>query len=376
MSSTDTPVKRSRELVDQLKRSQIYRDYEQAFRDTTGLPLNLRPIEAFDLPHHDDPNENPFCALMAQSNHTCAACLQLQRKVEEQAQMEPKTLKCFAGLCDSAVPIRVGENLVAFLQTGQILLHKPDEEQFAKTTRQILKWGTDVDLKKLEEAYFQTRVVTKRQYESIVRLLTIFAQHLATLSNQLAVREENAESPTISRARAFISENHSDDLSLDEVARAVNMSAFYFCKMFKKATGMTFTDYLARVRVEKVKNLLLNPHKRISEAAFEWVSSPCRSSTACFARSPAKLPRVTATAFTNPRERLAGRGGRDGRRRGVCDAGTRRRTTRFPWPRRAGWPRVRAPFPPCVGPVRARSSGLAGRAFPQARRPRRSRNKQ
>jgi AraC-like DNA-binding protein len=39
--------------------------------------------------------------------------------------------------------------------------------------------------------------------------------------------------------------------------------------MFKKSTGLTFTDYLARVRVEKVRNLLLNPHKRISEAAFE-----------------------------------------------------------------------------------------------------------
>jgi AraC-like DNA-binding protein len=26
---------------------------------------------------------------------------------------------------------------------------------------------------------------------------------------------------------------------------------------------------LARVRVEKVKNLLLNPHKRVSEAAYE-----------------------------------------------------------------------------------------------------------
>jgi AraC-like DNA-binding protein len=39
--------------------------------------------------------------------------------------------------------------------------------------------------------------------------------------------------------------------------------------MFKQATGLTFTDYLARVRVEKVKNLLLNPHKRISEAAYE-----------------------------------------------------------------------------------------------------------
>ena len=269
MSSSDSPAKRSRALVDQLKRSQIYCDYEQAFRDTTGLPINLRALEAFDLPHRKDPNENPFCALMASSNQSCSACLQFQKKVEEEAQLEPKTLKCFAGLCDSSVPIRVGENLIAFLQTGQVLLHQPTQEQFAKTTRQLLKFGMDVDLKKLEEAFFQSRVVTKKQYDSILRLLAIFAQHLASLSNQLSVKEENSEAPAIIRARAYITDKHADDLSLDEVAKAVNMSAFYFCKMFKKATGMTFTDYLARVRVEKVRNLLLNPHKRISEAAFE-----------------------------------------------------------------------------------------------------------
>jgi AraC-like DNA-binding protein/ligand-binding sensor protein len=260
---------RSRALVAQLKRSQIFRDYEHAFRETTGLPINLRPIEAFDLPHHGDPNESPFCVLMAQSNHSCAACLQLQKRVEQEAQLAPKTLKCFAGLCDSAVPVRVGDNLVAFLQTGQILLHTPTKTEFAKTTRELIKFGTEVDLKRLEEAFFQTRVITKKQYESILRLLTIFAQHLSTLSNQLVVQEANAESPQVTKARIFISEHQAEELSLGQVAGAVNMSAFYFCKTFKKATGMTFTDYLARVRIEKVKNLLLNPHKRVSEAAYE-----------------------------------------------------------------------------------------------------------
>jgi len=269
MLPSDSSSKRSRAFVEQLKRTQIYRDYEESYRDTTGLPINLRALEAFDLPHHKDPNENPFCALMAKSNQSCAACLQLQKRVEVEAQLEPKTLKCFAGLCDSAVPIRVGENLVAFLQTGQVLLHQPTQKHFAQTTRQLLKFGTDVDMKKLEEAFFQSRVVNKKQYDSILRLLTIFAQHLSILSNQLVVKEEHGEAPAIARARVFIMDKHADDLSLDEVAKAVNMSAFYFCKMFKKATGMTFTDYLARVRVEKVRNLLLNPHKRISEAAFE-----------------------------------------------------------------------------------------------------------
>jgi AraC-like DNA-binding protein len=193
----------------------------------------------------------------------------LQKRVEEEARIEPKTLKCFAGLCDSAVPVRVGENLIAFLQTGQILLHAPMKSEFDKATRELLRLGTQVDLKRLEEAYFQTRVVTRKQYESILRLLTIFAQHLSALSNQLMVEKATEELPAVTKARAFIANRHAEELSLSEVASAVNMSAFYFCKTFKKATGMTFTDYLARVRVEKVKNLLLNPHKRVSEAAYE-----------------------------------------------------------------------------------------------------------
>lgn len=256
-------------MVAQLKQSQIFRDYETAFRETTGLPINLRPIEAFDLPLRHDPKESPFCALMAATNHSCAACLQQQKRLEDEAKLEPKTLKCFAGLCDSAVPIRVGENVVAFLQTGQILQHDPTKTQFNKMTRQLLSWGHEADLKRLEEAYFQTRVVSKKQYDSILRLLTIFAQHLSSVSNQLIIKEENAESPVITKARQYINDHQDDDLTLAQVAKSVNTSAFYFCKMFKKSTGMTFTDYLARVRVEKVKNLLLNPHKRVSEAAFE-----------------------------------------------------------------------------------------------------------
>ncbi|NDA68040.1 MAG: AraC family transcriptional regulator, partial [Verrucomicrobia bacterium] len=39
--------------------------------------------------------------------------------------------------------------------------------------------------------------------------------------------------------------------------------------MFKKSTGINFTDYLSRIRIEKAKNLLLNPNLRISEIAYE-----------------------------------------------------------------------------------------------------------
>jgi AraC-like DNA-binding protein len=52
------------------------------------------------------------------------------------------------------------------------------------------------------------------------------------------------------------------------MARTLNVSTFYFCKMFKKATGLTFTDYLAHARIKRARNLLLNPHARVSEVAY------------------------------------------------------------------------------------------------------------
>ncbi len=256
-------------LTHKLRRSEIYKDYERAFTEATGLPLALRSTGSLYRALAGAKNENPFCLLLGRSKQSCAACLQMQEKLERAAGFEPKTLKCFAGLCDSAVPVRVGDNTVAFLQTGQILLNRPNKKRFSRITKQLLDWGVEVDIRKAEEAYFNTRVLSQKQYESVVRLLSIFAQHLATLSNHILLQEQHSEAPAMARAKKFISEHSEEDLSLSEVAKAVNMSAFHFCRMFKKSVGLSFTEYVARVRVEKAKNLLLNPHRRISEAAFE-----------------------------------------------------------------------------------------------------------
>ena len=259
----------NKEIIEQLSRSEIYRDYERAFGAATALPLKLRPAESWQLIQRGGKNENPFCALMAKSSRTCAACLDVQHKITQTKGVAPKTVVCFVGLCDTAVPLRQGNELIGFLQTGQVLLKEPTRAQFARTTKLLLEWGIKTDLKKLEDAYFHTRVLTPKQYESLLRLLTIFGQHLALVCNQLLVRQKNSEPPTITRARQFIGEHQAEKLSLAEVAQAVNTSTFYFCKLFKQATGFNFTDYLSRLRFEKAKNLLLNPNLRVSEIAYE-----------------------------------------------------------------------------------------------------------
>jgi AraC-like DNA-binding protein len=73
----------------------------------------------------------------------------------------------------------------------------------------------------------------------------------------------------VSRARRYVEEHFDEPITLTEAAKVVNTSVRYFCKVFKNYTGITFVDYLTRLRVEKSKDLLMNPNRRISEAAFE-----------------------------------------------------------------------------------------------------------
>ena len=259
----------TKHLITALVNSKIYQDYERAFSEATGLPVALRSVESWQLPHHGQRFENPFCALLAQKSRACAACLQTQQQLSETAAREPQTVTCPAGLCDTAIPVRMGEQLIGFLTTGQIFCRKPTEAQFNRTAKLIAEWGVRSNPDDLRKMYFDTRVLSARQHESVVKLLAIFAEHLSMVSNQIVLREQNAEPPVIARAKQFIAEHQTEELSLEQVAQSVHTSKFYFCKLFKKATGIHFTDYLSRVRTERAKNLLLNPNLRVSEIAYE-----------------------------------------------------------------------------------------------------------
>jgi AraC-like DNA-binding protein/ligand-binding sensor protein len=255
-------------LIERLSRSQFYAEYQKAFGEATELPLTLRPLESWRLAHRHQVHENPLCAMLARPNRTCAACLEVQQRAIEGAKNGPATVTCFTGLCDTAVPIRLGERIIGFLETGQVALEAPSETQFSRIADQIVKWGSQVDLERLKGAYFRSKVLSSSRYAGVIHLLEIFGQHLSLVANQIALGEAQTESPMVRRAKAYIAGHQADPLHLEDVAKAMHVSTFYFCKLFKRATGLTFTDYLGRVRVEKAKTLLLNPHLRVTEIAY------------------------------------------------------------------------------------------------------------
>jgi AraC-like DNA-binding protein/ligand-binding sensor protein len=301
---------RPEEVANRLRASGIFRGYQQAFRTATGLPLVLRAAGSFQAPLHGSKNGSGFCALMTAKSKSCAACLQFQQQVEASAIASSATLQCFAGLTESVVPIHLGETVIGYLQTGQVLLRPPTEKQFRAALRQLARWGVEVEVGTLRTAFFGTRVLTRAHYDAMIRLLESFGQHLSLLTNELMIKEAAFEPPAVGRARAFIAEHLAEPLSLEVVAQAAHMSAFYFCKVFKATTGLTFTDYVSRARIEKTKQLLLNPHVRVSEAAYESGFQSLSQFNRVFRRTVGEAPstyrdRIHGGGRERPRNTLA-----------------------------------------------------------------------
>lgn len=58
------------------------------------------------------------------------------------------------------------------------------------------------------------------------------------------------------KALKYINANYAEEISLESVAAAVNLSSTYFSKLFSEEMGCRFTAYLNRLRVERAKLLL------------------------------------------------------------------------------------------------------------------------
>ncbi|MBI3866909.1 MAG: helix-turn-helix domain-containing protein [Verrucomicrobia bacterium] len=259
----------NRMMVDALAGSRTYQDFERAFTGATGLPLTLRPMEHWQLALQGQRKANPFCEVMARKNESCAGCLQVQERVCREAATASSSLTCPHGLVEIAVPVRVGDTTVAFLQTGQVFPEKPTKAQFAKVADTLARQGHDLPAEQLEALYFASPVVPLPKLESARDLLVVFADHLALRSNQITLQSQSMEPPVITRAKQFIRDHIHENLTLDAVAKSVNTSRFYFCKLFRRATGIHFTEYVNRLRVEKAKELLLNRNLRVSEVAYD-----------------------------------------------------------------------------------------------------------
>ena len=151
----------------------------------------------------------------------------------------------------------------------------------------------------------QTRFIEPVTYKAMVRLLSFFAKQLSALINQLIIEQKTQRAGGVLRARRFIAENRRGQLTLATVARAAGVSMFHFSTLFRQTTGIKFTQYVARSRIEEARELLCNRRLRMCEVAYESGFQSLTAFNRAFQRVLGQSPTKYRNALSTTRRRLA-----------------------------------------------------------------------
>ena len=94
----------------------------------------------------------------------------------------------------------------------------------------------------------------------------------STYLNEMIIKINNdkcsREQVIVDIALDYIEKNYKDEITLEDVARQVNLSSNYFSRLFKNRTGINFSDKILSFRMEKAKEILRDTDYSIKDVTF------------------------------------------------------------------------------------------------------------
>lgn len=79
---------------------------------------------------------------------------------------------------------------------------------------------------------------------------------------------------TVDEVIRYINYNLNFGISVHNIAEAFHLSEAYLCRLFKKHMGITLTNYINNLKIEKTKDLLKNTHRSIESLSVSLNCSP------------------------------------------------------------------------------------------------------
>jgi two-component system response regulator YesN len=100
-----------------------------------------------------------------------------------------------------------------------------------------------------------------------LKQLRIWAARIVTVGIEYMNRHHHEVSVVISRVRKFIEENLHEELKREDIAASVYLNPAYLSRLFKKETGLSISEYILGVRMDKAKKLLVESGVKVSNVA-------------------------------------------------------------------------------------------------------------
>ena len=119
-----------------------------------------------------------------------------------------------------------------------------------------------------EEAQSFQRIQTGIEKADSIQMLEICLVEFCYLVQGILSKESGSGDRMMELAREYMLKHYEDkELSVNDVAKYMNMSTSYFSASIKNHTGFTFVELLTKIRMDKAKDLLLHDNWKTYEVA-------------------------------------------------------------------------------------------------------------
>ena len=107
------------------------------------------------------------------------------------------------------------------------------------------------------------------EIQNFQQLQKWFVEKIEHVCRNIRLKKDESTSDVVTRAKEYIELYYAKDIDLDEVSKYLQISPYYFSKLFKKKTGKNFIEYLTQIRMEHAKILLRNSSMSMKEICME-----------------------------------------------------------------------------------------------------------
>lgn len=214
-------------------------------------------------------NCNQLCIRMQQSKKgaECCAAVDTQRLNEARRMRSIIVSKCKLELYDAIVPIFLRDRYMGSFCIGQYLTSNQITMEKVKKIRKEFPFLANSD-EELYEMYKKTKVLTAEEEEGLVELVQRLSIMLCESNNGLEFLKSFTYDDPIKMAELYITQNYTQPLTLDGIARSINLSKSHFLHKFKAQAGVSPMVYLNLQRIKAAQKMLVETKLNITTVAY------------------------------------------------------------------------------------------------------------
>ena len=121
----------------------------------------------------------------------------------------------------------------------------------------------------VREILIETRARETGRNSLVFAAFSTILVHLMRDRMQTHCYTEALRDKRIRKAVDFISRHYYFPICLNDIASRCSLSKRHFCELFKRDTGLSLTQYIHAVRIEKAKEFLIHSDHSVTDIAFE-----------------------------------------------------------------------------------------------------------